>query len=319
MIRYELMGDEKNGEWDALVEHPLQSVAWGKFREKRQKVTKLARIEDGVIVRIWLIIWTRVPGVNRCFGYIPMGGLCDQRDIKELIKIGKTNKAIGIRMEPNLGIGNKKIFEDLNLYKGRNLFKQKTYIWNLQLSEEKLLANMHQKARYNIKVADKHGVEVEENNQAINDYIEMLFEGTVKRQKVGMHDKTYQINMFEILNNLGVAKMFTAKYKGQILSIVIIYLWKNKIYYAYGANSLIHKEVMAATKLIWEVAKWAKKSGYDYFDLWGTEEGKGFGRFKEQFGAELVTQVGSFDLAVNRIEYLLFRIVEEIRWRIRHR
>jgi len=319
MISYIEVGDERSGEWNSLVEHPLQSFAWSKFREKRQKVTRLARVENGTMVRVWLIIWTKIPGIDKYFGYIPMGDVCDQKDLKELARVGKTNKAIGIRMEPNVTIGNKKIFEDLKLFKGKNLFKQKTYIWDLKLSEEELLAKMHQKGRYNIKVADKHGVTVEENNQGLDEYIRLLFEGTVKRQKVGMHDKEYQTAMFDTLSKLGVAKMFAASYKGEILSIVIVYLWKKKIYYAYGANSLAHKEVMAATKLIWEVTRWAKKAGYEYFDLWGTEEGKGFGRFKEQFGAELVTLVGSHDLAVNLFEYMLFRIIEEIRWKLRHR
>ena len=73
---------------------------------------------------------------------------------------------------------------------------------------------------------------------------------------------------------------------------------------------------MAQTLLLWEIIRWGKERGYKYFDLWGTEEGKGFARFKEQFGGEIVELAGTFDLPVNKFIYPLFRLAEGVRWKI---
>ena len=73
---------------------------------------------------------------------------------------------------------------------------------------------------------------------------------------------------------------------------------------------------MAPSLVLWETAKWGKKQGCKIYDLWGVEEGKGFTRFKEQFGPQLVTFIGTFDLIINPLFYWLFRFLEFLRWQI---
>ncbi len=68
--------------------------------------------------------------------------------------------------------------------------------------------------------------------------------------------------------------------------------------------------------MLWKIALWGKAQGCKIFDLWGAEEGKGFSRFKEQFGAELVEMAGTYDLPVNPLLYKLFRFAEEARWKM---
>ena len=99
----------------------------------------------------------------------------------------------------------------------------------------------------------------------------------------------------------------------------MIFTFKDTAYYAYGASALEHKEVMAPTLLLWEAIRWSKQTGCKVFDLWGAEEGRGFSRFKEQFGGKLVELAGSYDLPVNPLLYPLFRLSEEMRWKILRR
>ena len=318
MITYSEVQDNERADWDNIASHPLQSWAWGEFRGTRQPITRIGKYFKGKLVSIWLVIWTRVPITKLLFGYIPMGGSCNDQDLENIKLICSDKKAIGIRMEPNLTSDQVDIFEKMKLVKGRNLFKPKTYYWDLSLNEEELLRRMHPKARYNIKIANKHGVSFVQDSDGIDEYVKLLFEGTVKRQKVAMHDDKYQRDMFIQLRQLGVAKLFEARYKEETISAVILYLWKDKVYYAYGANSLKNKEVMGSTFLLWEIVKWAKENNFKIFDLWGTEEGKGFSRFKQQFNAQLVEMVGTFDIVINNFLYRAFRVVEEIRWKARH-
>lgn len=320
-IVYKAPSVNDSEKWDVHVTHPLQSWAWGEFRKLRQPIDRLGIYESDRLVNGYLIVWTKIPGTSFYFGYVPMASIPTQEDIDHLIEIGRTRNAVGIRMEPHELISEQNKLSSLQLSNGRNLFKPKTYWWDLTLSEEQLLSHMHQKARYNTRVAEKHGVVVYENNssEAFAAYCDLLFGGTAKRQKVGMHSVDYQTQMWDTLHKQKMARLFVAEYQKKILSAMLVFTWKDAVYYAYGANSLEHKEVMAATALLWRVALQMKKEGYKLFDLWGAEEGTGFSKFKEQFGARLVELVGTYDVVVNPLGYRLFRFAEDIRWKIRHR
>jgi lipid II:glycine glycyltransferase (peptidoglycan interpeptide bridge formation enzyme) len=291
-------------EWNKGVEHPLQSWEWGEFRKLRQPVSRVAGMQ---------VMWTRVPYTQCYFGYVPMGKVPDLKDIEQLKKEGTGHKALGIRIEPQAPKGT--MIDGLR--PGRPLFKQKTFLLDLTKSEEELLKQMHPKGRYNIKVAQKHGVITEEDNseEAFNRYLELMFSGTAKRQKIYAHGENYHRQLWASLKN-GMAHLWVGKYQGKIIVADIIFEFKNNMYYAFSASALEHKEVMAPTLLLWEIIKWGKTRGDKIFDLWGAEEGKGFTRFKEQFGGKTVELCGPLDLPINKWGYRLFRLVEEARWKI---
>jgi FemAB family len=296
--------------WNQQVNHPLQSWEWGEFRAKRQPIDR----QDGM-----LIVWTKIPFTPWVFGYIPMGKVPSNEEIKRLSDLGRKRNAIGIRMEPNAIVENGESRME-NLKPGKPLFKKKTFILDLTQSEEELLINMHPKGRYNIKVARKHGVKIYEDSlspNAFNKYLDLMFGGTTKRQKIYAHGRDYHQLLWASLKNK-MAHLFVAEYKNKIIAADMIFKFKDGIYFAYGASALEHKDVMVPTALLWEVTRWGKLSGCKFFDLWGAEEGKGFSRFKEQFGGKLVELAGTYDLPVNTWLYPPFRLAEEIRWKVIH-
>jgi len=289
-------------EWNKKVEHPLQSREWGEFREKRQPIDWIDNM---------LVVWSKIKYSPWVFGYVPMGRLPSIGEIKRLRDLGARRNAIGIRMEPN---AIKQDFKIEGLVRGRKLFKDKTYFWDLSKSEEDLLKAMHPKGRYNIKVAQKHGVVIKQSED-FEKYLNLLFGGTSKRQRIYSHNFDYHRLMWRTLKDK-MAFLWVAEYENKIIAADLIFVFKDKIYYAYGASALEHKEVMAPTLLLWEIAKYYKKQNIKTFDLWGAEEGKGFSRFKSQFGADLVELAGTFDLVINKPLYWAFRAVEEARWRM---
>jgi lipid II:glycine glycyltransferase (peptidoglycan interpeptide bridge formation enzyme) len=96
----------------------------------------------------------------------------------------------------------------------------------------------------------------------------------------------------------------------------MIFVWKDFAYYAYGAFDDEYKDRMAPVLGLWEIIKWAKDRGCKTLDMWGAEEGRGFSRFKEQFGPESVEMAGTYDLPINPLLYKIFRLSEEIRWKV---
>ena len=291
------------------MEHPLQSKEWEEFRSKTHKTSRVGGL---------LIIWSKVPHTPWYFGYLPKGRIPTNEEIKLLRDEAVKNKAIGIRMEPDAENGPAMA----GLVRGRPFFTDKTFYLDLTKSEEELLAGMHPKARYNIRLAQKHGVTIVEDNsdEAFAKYW-TLMEETTHRQKFFAHDKTYHQNMWAVLRQgYGgqgqIAHLFLAKYKGEISAAWIVFKYGDKLYYPYGASSDKNREVMAPSLMLWETAKWGKKQGCKVYDLWVADAGKGFTKFKEQFGPKLITFVGTYDLIINPIPYWLFRLSEEVRWKL---
>ena len=209
------------------------------------------------------------------------------------------------------------------------LFTKYTFILDLTKSEDELLARLHPKTRYNIKVAQKHNVKITEDNSpaAFKAYLR-LTEETTSRQGFFAHNKNYHKTMWEIMRAEGIAHLFTASYEGEVLSAWIVFVWGDTIYYPYGSSSRNHREVMAPTLLLWEIAKWAKQKGLKHFDLWGAmgpsptgepdpkDPWYGFHRFKQGFSPRLVEFAGSFDLVIKPVLYSLYTLADTIRWKL---
>lgn len=322
------------------VSHPLQSQPWGQFRSAMGiDVTRLNE---------WQLTFHKIPFTLYTIGYFPKGPLPTQPMIDELTKIGKQKRAIFIQLEPNVArhcedpgldpgvaaISQKQSDEIASLI-ARNdkllrpshhpLFTKYTFVIDLSKSEEDLLNAMQPKTRYNLKVAQKHGVTIKEDNsqEAFETYLKLSTE-TTHRQGFYAHNETYHRHMWEILFPAGIARLWTAVYQEKILAAWIIFVWKDTIYYPYGASSRKHRETMAPNLLLWEITRWGKRQGYQAFDLWGAlgpnpdenDPWYGFHRFKQGFNPELVEFVGSYDLILNPLLYQIYTVADKIRWRL---
>ena len=361
--------------------HPLQSSEWAEFRKKMGvKITE----ENGFILSIH-----KIPHTPWTIGYLPKGPLPTKEMLDKLQEIGKKENCIFIQIEPN-AIKDTKIlrYEDIknkknespsilisqypNIYPAAHpLFAKYTFILDLTKTEEELLKNMHPKTRYNIKVAQKHGVKVVEDNsdEAFEMYLKLTSE-TTKRQGFYAHTEQYHRLMWETLrpknskleyrnskqiqntndknfksfehSNLQHSKivsdfgfrisdlnhltshLLTAKYRGKTLATWVLFVFKDTLYYPYGASSSEHRETMASNLMMWEAIKFGKKLGLEKFDMWGSlgpnpdpkDPWYGFHRFKEGYGGKLVEFIGSYDLIINPMLYQLYKIADKIRWLI---
>ena len=290
--------------YNEFMKHPLQSLEWGQFRQANGNLT--SRVGD------FQIIWSRIPYTKYWFGTLLKSPMPDQKDL-DLFKIeGKKINGVGIRIEPEV-LSPWHLALSPDLVQGRRFFTPQTFYLDLTQTEEELLKQMHPKGRYNIKVAQKHNVKIYESDNL--DLFITLNNQTQKRHGFFAHDERYFRNMWKHLKDK-IAHLFVAEYEGNVLAAWIIFKYGDKIYYPYGASSDKHRNVMATSLLLLETALWGKRQGCKIYDLWGVEEGKGFTKFKEQFGPKLVTFIGTYDLPVNKPLYWLFRLMEFFRWQI---
>lgn len=304
--------------------HPLQSALWGEFREKTG--IKVVR-EKGLQLTIHPIPYTKYT-----VGYLPKGPDIDKNLLDGLYEIGKRENCIFIQLEPNI-VKNKKSYKFKNLIKSsRPLFTKYTFVLDLTKSEEELLKNMHPKTRYNLRLAEKKGVEVVEDNsdKAFAEYLKLTKE-TTQRQNFYAHNENYHKLMWETLRqtqgkpidkNRLSAHLLKASYKGETLATWILFVLGDTLYYPYGASSNKYREVMASNLIMWEAIKFGKNLGLKKFDMWGAlgpnpdtkDPWYGFHRFKEGYGGKLTEFVGSYDFVINKNLYIIYKIFNSIRW-----
>lgn len=317
-------------DFNSLAKHPLQSWEWGEFREKQgHKVIRLGEEVNGKIRAAYQITFHKIPHLSLTVGYLPKSGLPNKEVINYLREIGKKNKAIFIKIEPNVvrERARDREIERLGLVRGKPLFTKYTSVIDLDKTEEELLESFKSKTRYNIKLAQNHGVKVVEDNseKAFEEYLKLLFE-TTDRQGFYAHNPEYHRKQWEILKTAGISHLLLAKHNQKILAAFLLFKFNSVLYYPYGASTREHKELMAPTLLMWESILFGKKINCQSFDLWGDIEPNpppnhpyfGFHRFKEGFSPRLTEFLGTFDLVINPLLYQVYNLGDTFRWKILH-
>ena len=180
MERLDLRNKEAVAEYEAFVEgHPkghfAQSVAWAKLKTEWKFEAVIERDESGKIIGTMALLIRKVPGT--AIMYSCRGPVCDLHDetlfrrlVEDAAVIGKEYRACSLKIDTDVSVedaefagicrrlgftepDHSKNFEGIN----------PRFVFRLYLNgrnAEELLASFQQKTRYNIRVAQKKGVEV---------------------------------------------------------------------------------------------------------------------------------------------------------------
>lgn len=333
MSTHEVTKDERKA-YNKLVNHPLQSYEWGEFREKTGLTVLREGFYDGdKLISGFTLTLHPIPKTKWNSGYLPKGEMPTKEQLQVLKELGKKHHCIFIQLEPNERYSeeNEKKLYALGLQKAAHpLFTKYTFILDLTQSEDELFKNLHPKTRYNVRVAQRHSVNVNEKNtdDAFEMYLKITDE-TTKRQKFYAHTHSYHKLQWETLTHTATSPynelsshLLVATYNMKMLVTWIVFVFKDTLYYPYGASSNEHRETMASTLMMWEAIKFGKKLGLKKFDMWGAlgpepdplDPWFGFHRFKQGFHPEHVEFVGSYDLVLNPVLYSLYKVTDKLRW-----
>ncbi|HOY56356.1 MAG TPA: peptidoglycan bridge formation glycyltransferase FemA/FemB family protein [bacterium] len=200
-----------------------------------------------------------------------------------------------------------------------------TLVLDLSKTEEEILANMHPKWRYNIKLAQKRGVLI--NHQHSIDGFYQLLVTTAKRDKIKIFSKKYYknlINFFSVMPDFKL-KLFFAEYEDEVLAAIMVIGFGNTAIYLHGGSSNRNREVMPNHAVQWHAIKWAKENKYQWYDFWGIATAEknnyvgdawtGITHFKKGFvnastGQELIYG-GAWDLVQNFFWYNFFKLTKK--------
>lgn len=309
--------DNLSNNLNQIASHPLQTKAWGEFR--REWGNEIVETDYGII------IVNRLPrGLG--VGTFIKGPMPTPAMLAKLKKLGQERKLIFIKIEPDYVIkkggitcaDEKKIIRELreaNAVPGKTLFTPTTFWIDLTGDEEELMRSFHSKTRYNIRYAQRKGVRIMEDNsdKAFGTYLRLMRQ-TVKRQRFFAHNEAYHQLMWQHLQPTGIAHLLLAKHQKKVLTAWIVFVWKDFLYYPYGASSSEKQNLQANSLMLWEAIRFGKGLNLKTFDLWGREEGKGFTRFKEGFNPQIVEFLGTWDLVINKPAYQLYKGLDFTRW-----
>lgn len=214
------------------------------------------------------------------------------------------------------------------LRRGSDVQVPDTVILNIERTEEAILAGMKPKWRYNIKLAEKKGVEVSrEGAEALETFYALYLE-TARRDGIAIHPLSYYRTLFASGENetkrSGEAaprlSVWVARHEGlAIASIITLYYGKHATY-LYGASSGEKRNLMPAYALQWRAIQAARAEGcsdYDFFGIPPDDSPEhpmaGLYLFKTGFGGDIVHRAGCVDYPVSPLAYRLFRAAESAR------
>lgn len=191
---------------------------------------------------------------------------------------------------------------------GRALQPQRTVILDLSKPEEQLLAAMHEKTRYNIRLSEKKGVTVKKvvrrtSKEDFGIFWDLL-QKTAGRDKFHTHPRRHYELLIETRSSRFSNELFFAEHEGKVIATAMINFYQSlpgapsTATYLHGASSGEARNVMAPYALHWHIARDAKQRGYGWYDLWGIDEKKwpGLTRFKRGFGGREIAYAPTVEI-----------------------
>jgi lipid II:glycine glycyltransferase (peptidoglycan interpeptide bridge formation enzyme) len=176
------------------------------------------------------------------------------------------------------------------------------------LADEALLEQMHQKTRYNVRLAKRREVAVERvtpTHEALRTFYRLL-QDTSERNAFGIHRVEYYQDFTRIFDDDAI--LLFALIEGMPVAGLISARFGDEAVYMYGGSSTANRAHGAAFLLQFEAMRWARDRGCRRYDLWGIpaedpvstadagervastrgDDWRGLYRFKTGFGGEVV-------------------------------
>jgi peptidoglycan pentaglycine glycine transferase (the first glycine) len=177
-----------------------------------------------------------------------------------------------------------------------------TMVLDLRASEEDLLAGMKQKTRYNLRLAERRGVQIRPAHEGDFEVLYKMYAETSLRDGFAIRDRDYYTDAWGRFLRAALARPLLATVEGEPVAGLIVYRFGKRAWFLFGMSRDLHREMMPSYLLQWEAIRWARAQGCEFYDLWGAPERLeasdplwGVYRFKEGFGARLVQGVGAWD------------------------
>lgn len=323
-------------EWEQFIlsENPetfLQSWNWGEINKNSgDRIWRIGIYKENTLFMASLVI--KINAKRGSFLFVPQGPIENNLKIKikneklwnnffEYLKqLGKREKVDFIRISPML----ENTSENLSIFKYagfRNapihmMHPEMTWLLDISKNENDILKGMRKTHRNLIRRAEKDGVQI---IQATDEkYLKAFYDihmETVKRHNFIPFSYDYIKEELASFKKDDQILIFSADYKGEIISSAVIVFFGKYAFYHHGASSSKFNKVPASYLVLWNAIKEAKRRGCVTFNFYGIVENKpkhpwaGLSSFKKGFGGYKKELVHCQDFVLRKT-YIINYLVE---------
>jgi peptidoglycan pentaglycine glycine transferase (the first glycine) len=191
-----------------------------------------------------------------------------------------------------------------------------TVMVDLTPDEDALLARMKPKTRYNIRLAERRGVEIRRGDESDLEAFYRLYRETAQRDGFVIRPAAYYLDAWTQFQRAGRAHLLLANVEGEFTAGLMLFHFGRTAWYMYGASSDRHRKLMPNHLLQWQAMRLAKELACTQYDMWGapdhfSEHDSMWGvyRFKVGFGGETIRGLGAYDYPSSRWLYWVYTTV----------
>lgn len=335
--------------WNKLIlglpnPHILQTWNWAKLKEMYgwRMLPQVWHDPSGEVEAAAMVLERSMPirgfAAQTCILYVPRGPLLNwekpglkKRVLSDLQELARKKHAIFIKIDPELVIGSdlpngegetsnpigQSIITHLKshgwIFSNEQIQFRNTFWLDINKTEEELLANMKAKTRYNLRLAERKGVQVRTGSEVDIPLLYKMYAETSVRDGFIIRPQSYYTEVWKNFMRSGMAEAFIAEVEGQPVAGLVLFHFAEKAWYFYGMSCNLQREKMPNYLLQWKAIQRARTLGCQIYDLWGapdnfdqTDSMWGIYRFKEGLGAQVIRTIGAWDFTPNKLLYAIF-------------
>jgi len=317
--------------------HVLQSWEWGEVKSQTEWRAERFVLGDGVGA-FQLLTRQPVAGVPLHIGYIPKGPVVDWEDavavdsmLQAVEEAARRRRCVLVKIDPSVAeesVAGRRLKQRLGergwLFSNEQIQFKNTATSDLSVGAEALLEGMKSKHRYNVRLAERRGIQVRVGDVEDLGAFYALYAETGARDGFIIRPREYYEQTWrrflaaqqEVGNPAGGA-LLLAEHEDESAPVAGLFLLRYgaTAWYFYGASSERRRRDMPNYLLQWEAVRWAIAQGCTCYDWWGaptnpddeSDSMQGVWGFKQGFGAQLDVGVGAWDFPVSRTLYAAYR------------
>ena len=338
--------------------HLLQSWQWGQFKQAYgwQPTAYSWQNPSGKTCGAALALQRTVSPLKLGVMYVPRGPVLDWTDpvertrgLAELEKLARSARAIFLKIDPEVIAGTgvpdqegstnsltgEEVIGELTRrgwrYSDEQVQFRNTVLIDLTESEDAWLARLKQKARYNLRLGEKRGVNVRLGTQQDLPFLYKMYAETSVRDGFLIRSQDYYETLWRTFLQEGMMEPLIAEVDGAAVAAIMVFYFGRRAWYLQGMSRDLHREKMPNYLLQWTAIRRAREHGCTSYDLWGAPDQFdesdplwGVFRFKEALGGQVIRTIGAWDYPVQPVLYTLYtrflpRILDRMRRRGRER
>lgn len=320
--------------------HVLQSWEWGEIKGQTEWVAERFVVRNGDKGGAAFQFLSRqpLPGLPLRIGYVPKGPVVDWQDIDtaeatlaQIEVYARRRNCLFVKIDPDLRADTtvgRILLHTLERrgwrFSDDQIQFKNTAFSDLTVGEDALLETLKSKWRYNVRLAERRGIQIRQGTVADLPAFYKLYAETGQRDGFLIRPFSYYRTTWETFlaaqaeqDNPAGGALLLAEHAEEQEPVAGLFLFRygQRTWYFYGASSERRRRDMPNYLLQWEALRWSMAQGCTVYDWWGAptdledsaDQMQGVWQFKQGFGAVFQPHIGAWDFPVMPALYQAYR------------